>query len=94
MIKVKILKHICYTELVYDRVNKKLKCNYSKEQIEIMIFDAIQKTSEKDFRKIGKNYYILNTEYNIRITVNSNTYRVITVDKVQHDQQTAHAVKS
>jgi len=81
--KNKILNNICYTELVYERINKKLNAKLSKEQIEKIMFDVIQKTDEKHFEKIGKNYYITNIEQNIRITVNSNTFRIITADKIK-----------
>ena len=81
--KNEILKNICYTELVYERINKKLNIKLSKEQIEKLMFDAIQNTDEEYFERIGKNYYITNTEHNIRITVNSNTFRIITVDKIK-----------
>jgi len=80
MNKNKILQNICYTELVYQRINKKLNTKLSKEQIEKLMFEVIEKTEEKFFEKIGKNYYI--TSGNIRITINSNTFRVITVDKI------------
>ena len=83
--KIKILDNICYTELVYGRINKKLKSNYSKPEIEQLIFDIINKTPETFFIKIGKNYYITNDKNNIKITVNSNTYRVITVDRTIKD---------
>ena len=56
---------------------------FSKEQIEKLIVDVIKKTDEKYFEKTGKNYYIANLEHNIRITVNSNTFRVITADRVE-----------
>ena len=32
--KTEILRNICYTELVYGRINKKLNIKLSKEQIE------------------------------------------------------------
>ncbi|MFO7657722.1 MAG: DUF3781 domain-containing protein [Bacteroidales bacterium] len=35
------------------------------------------------FTKTGKNYYMTNTGNNIRITINSNIFRVITVDKIK-----------
>ena len=79
--KNEILKSICYTELVYKRINKKLNIKFSKEQIEKLMFDVIQNTDEEYFERIGKNYYITNIEHNIRITVNSNTFRVITADR-------------
>lgn len=80
--KTEILNNICYTELVYGRINKKLNSKYTKDEIERMFFDIIKKTNEIHFKKKGKNFYVTNTENNIRITINSNTYRVITVDIV------------
>lgn len=56
--KAEILKNICYTELVYGRINKKLKLNYSKSEIEELIFRIISKTPESFFERIGKNFYI------------------------------------
>ena len=78
--KAKIIHDICYTELVYNRINKKLNSTYSKPEIEKMLLNIIEETSETGFQKIGKNFYVTNAQYNIRITINSNTYRVITVD--------------
>ncbi len=80
--KQEILNSICYTELVYERINKKLNINFSKKQIEVFIFRTLKETDEKYFSKIGKNFYIKNIEKNIKITINSNTYRIITVDKL------------
>ncbi len=82
--KTEILNKICYTELVYGRINKKLKINLSKSAIEEMIFDAIKETQEIFFQRIGKNIYVTSQEKKIRITINSNTFRVITVDRVEH----------
>ena len=80
--KAEILKTICYTELVYGRINKKLKSDYSVNEIENMLFNIIETTNESCFKKKGKNVYISNEENNIRITINLNTYRVITVDRL------------
>lgn len=80
--KNEILNHICYTELVYGRINKKLNSNYSKSEIEEMLFRIIKETEIQFFHKIGKNIYVENSIDNIKITINSNTYRVITVDKI------------
>lgn len=77
-----ILNKICYTELVYERINKKLNSKFSKMEIEKKVLDIITETKEINFQKIGKNIYITNSEKNIRITINLNTYRVITVDLV------------
>ncbi len=80
--KQKILKNICYTKLVYGRINKKLHINLSNKQIEVFIYKTVKNTQEEYFSKKGKNYYITNTDKKIRITINSNTFRVITVDRV------------
>ncbi len=80
--KTNILENICYTELVYSRINKKLNTHYSKDEIEAMLFNIMKTTHEKHFQKKGKNFYVSNEENNIRITVNSNTFRVITVDVI------------
>ena len=81
--KREILKNICYTELVYGRINKKLNVRFSKNQIEKNLYKIINETEEKFFSKIGKNFYITNTENDIKITINSNTFRVITVDMIR-----------
>lgn len=81
--KQKIIENFCYTELVYGRVNKKLATDFSKEQIETFIAKILKETHYKFFTKTGKNYYVINAENNIRLTINSNTYRVITVDRIK-----------
>ncbi len=81
--KQEILENICYTELVFERINKKLNIKFSKKQIEEYIFNILKETDEILFSGIGKNIYIINTENNIRITINSNTFRVITVDRIE-----------
>jgi len=81
--KREILKNICYTGLVYGRINKKLNIKFSKKQIEEFIFKILKETEEKFFSKIGKNFYVANTENDIKITINSNTFRVITVDRIK-----------
>ena len=80
MNKIEILNNVCYTELVYGRINKKLNSQFSKIEIEKMLFDIIKETEEIYFKKTGKNIYVTNIENNIKITINSNTYRVITVE--------------
>lgn len=80
--KTEILNNICYTELVYERINKKLKTNFSKKQIEEYILKILNETKINSFSKIGKNFYVVNQEYKIKITINSNTFRIITVDKI------------
>ncbi len=80
--KKEILDKICYTELVYGRINKKLRLEHSKEKIEEMISTIISETDESEFQKIGKNIYITSNERNVRLTINSYTNRIITADQL------------
>ena len=79
--KTEILEKICYTELVYGRINKKLEAKLSKYEIEKMVHEVIIDTNIINFEKIGKNVYVINKNKNIRLTINSYTNRIITVDK-------------
>lgn len=80
--KEEILVNHCYTELVYQRINKKLSANLSKKEIEILMQKVLNETDSDSYQKIGKNYYISNKKQNIKITINSYTFRIITVDKL------------
>lgn len=80
--RTEILNRICYTEVVYDRINKKLESNYSRSEIENLIFNIINETQEMFFQRIGKNNYVTNTDRNIKIMINTNTYRIITIDRM------------
>jgi hypothetical protein len=80
--KKEILEKLCYTELVYVRINKKLKINFPNDKIEELITSIILETDEKEFTKTGKNIYITNNERNIRLTINSHTNRIITADNL------------
>ena len=80
--KKEITDKICYTELVYGRINKKLSVDFSKDKIEKMISTIISETDEAGFQKTGKNIYITNNERNIRLTINSYSNRIITADKL------------
>ena len=77
-----ILDNLCYTELVYGRINKKLKIDLSKDKIEEVITTVILETNENDFIKTGKKNYITNEKRNIMLTINSYTNRIITADKL------------
>jgi len=81
--KKEIIKNICYTDLVYGRINKKLGKSLTKTEIENYIKEVLLSTPQKDFVKTGKNYYAINRSYKIRITINSNTLRIITVDPLK-----------
>jgi hypothetical protein len=80
--KSRILNNICYTELVYGRINKKLKTTFSKSEIEKIIYKLLAATDESNFLKIGKNYYATNRKKQIRVTINSSNYRIITIEKI------------
>lgn len=80
--KTEILNKICYTELVYERINKKLNSKFSKLEIENKLLNIIKETQEEFFKRIGKNIYVSNVQKNIRITINQNTFRIITVDRI------------
>lgn len=81
-LKQTILDKVCYTELVYGRINKKLHIELSNDKIEELIFAVINETAAINFQKTGKNIYITNDERNIRLTINSFTNRIITADKL------------
>ena len=90
--KEEILNKICYTELVYGRINKKLNLELSKQKIETLISTILSETDESEFQKKGKNIYITNNERNIRLTINSYTNRIITADKLNRKQRTSNNV--
>ena len=80
--KKQILDNLCYTKLVYGRIRKKLSIEMSDEEIENYIYVAILETPPEFFEKTGKNYYIRNLKREVKITINSYTTRIITVDKI------------
>ncbi|MFT8401761.1 MAG: DUF3781 domain-containing protein [Lentilactobacillus diolivorans] len=75
-----IANQLCYTELVYQRINKKLIMNLTKVQIERFIYHVVVNADLVEQR--GKNFYIYNNQNRIIVTVNANNYRVITVSKM------------
>lgn len=68
-----ISNKICYTELVYGRINKKLDLELTKDKIETLISEILSETDKSEFEKKGKNIYITNNERSIRLTINSFT---------------------
>ena len=62
ILKNKILKNVCYTELIYDRINKKLGIDLSKKKIEKLITEIIKNIYENSITKIDKNYYLQNIQ--------------------------------
>jgi Protein of unknown function (DUF3781) len=81
--KKTILQNICFTDLVYARINKKLNINLSKAEIELLIVDIINKSADNQFEKKGKNIYITSDYEQVRLTINSFTNRIITADKLK-----------
>nr|WP_320022718.1 DUF3781 domain-containing protein [uncultured Draconibacterium sp.] len=82
-VKNKIAEKICYTELVYGRINKKLNIELPHDKIEEMVRTIINETEESAFQQKGKNIYVANKTRKIRLTINSNTFRIITADKLK-----------
>ena len=84
IIKLKdlILQNICYTDLVYGRIRKKLNQNLTNREIEEYILRLIQEIPPGDIIIRGKNYYLSNFKEQVRLTINRNTFRIITADKM------------
>ena len=81
MEREKIKANICYTELVYDRIRKKLNIQLDNVNIENLISKIIS-DDKSILDKRGKNFYVANKKMGIEVTINSNNYRVITASKV------------
>lgn len=58
--KTEILVKICYTDLVYERIKKKLNIQLPNGEIEKMIYEIIEETDKTKFQKKGENIYIYN----------------------------------
>lgn len=76
-----IIKNITYTELVHDRVNKKLGTDLNHQEIENWVQITLHKPDCKIQRK-GKNYYITSKSQYVRLTINASNYRLITVNRI------------
>lgn len=74
------LDNICYTPLVFGRVNKKLATDFSNDEIQAMVNRIIQ-NSDTSFEKRGKNFYLRNQK--TELVVNSFNYRLITANKIK-----------
>ncbi|WP_300559440.1 DUF3781 domain-containing protein [Companilactobacillus sp.] len=80
MIK-QIMENICYTELVFDRINKKLGTDLNQSEIKSFIQTTL-KRHDCVIEHLGKNYYVTCPSQYIRLTVNASNYRLITVDRI------------
>ena len=81
-----IILKICYTALVYGRIQKKLKVDWSNETIEAYIKEMLLDDMNNEYVKIGKNFYITSHKRNVKLTINSYTNRIITADLI-HDKR-------
>ncbi|MGL5436910.1 MAG: DUF3781 domain-containing protein [Lachnospiraceae bacterium] len=80
-VKTFVLEHICYTNLVFVRINKKLKMSLSPDEIRDFVYGVV--VSDKCLiYKHGKNYYACNESAGVQITINSFNCRVITADRI------------
>ncbi len=80
--KEEIIKKHGFTDLVYGRINKKLSLNLTKLEVEKLVLQILEETDIQFFEKIGKNFYVSNHNHHIKLTINSNTFRVITASKI------------
>jgi len=76
-----IKRRVCYTDLVYQRVNKKLKVDLSRPEIEQLVQNILG-DAQTTVEKRGKNYYVSGLAYSTRLTINSFKFRLITVDRL------------
>ncbi|MFD1454877.1 DUF3781 domain-containing protein [Levilactobacillus lanxiensis] len=71
--------HVCYTELVYQRVNKKLSVDLSPVDVEALVFAVLDDDASR-VEKLGKNYCVTNSARGVQLVINSINYRLITVN--------------
>ncbi|MBL3530567.1 DUF3781 domain-containing protein [Companilactobacillus zhachilii] len=74
------LDNVCYTPLVFGRVNKKLQVNLSNVEIKTLV-EQIIRNKTTTIVKNGKNYYLQNND--IELVINSFNYRLITINKIK-----------
>lgn len=80
-VKSFVLEHLCYSNLVFGRINKKLKSNLSPKEIEEFVYRMVS-SDDCMIYKCGKNYYACNETTGVQITINSFNCRVITADTI------------
>lgn len=74
------LDNICYTPLVFGRVNKKLAVDLTNGEIQNLVNQIIQ-SPDTTFEKRGKNFYLQNQQ--TELVINSFNYRLITANKIK-----------
>ena len=73
---------VCYTNLVYQRVNKKLKVELSRSEIKKLVQNILI-DDQTTVEKWGKNYYVSGLAYSTQLTINSFNFRLITADRLK-----------
>jgi len=77
-----IQSSVCYTPLVYERVNKKLSQIMSPTQVDELVTRVLNSEYASIISR-GKNYYIEERTEGVILTINKNNYRLITINKSQ-----------
>ncbi|MBZ5992696.1 DUF3781 domain-containing protein [Leuconostoc gelidum] len=77
-----IQSSVCYTPLVYERVNKKLSQIVSPTQVDELVTRVLNSEYASIISR-GKNYYIEERTEGVILTINKNNYRLITINKSQ-----------
>ncbi|WP_318765025.1 DUF3781 domain-containing protein [Lactiplantibacillus carotarum] len=75
-----IKSKLCYTPLVFERVNKKLDLNQDEAATKALVNHVLAQPDGIDRR--GKNYYVQSRKYQVELTVNASNYRLITVNRI------------
>ncbi|MBR2858250.1 DUF3781 domain-containing protein [bacterium] len=60
------VNNVCYTELVFNRVNKKLKNNWDILTIKYIVNDILT-SKDSDYKLNGKNWYVSDKNANGRL---------------------------
>lgn len=72
------LDNVCYTPLVFGRVNKKLSTTMTNEEIQQLVNQIIS-DPKTIINQNGKNYYLQNDT--VELVINSFNYRLITASR-------------
>lgn len=76
-----LVAKVCYTPLVFARVNKKLQQQLTPDEIKHLVQLVLADERSVIIRR-GKNFYLTNHFYQLCLTINASTYRLITADKI------------
>lgn len=83
-LKLSISNKFRNTKMGFIRIKKNLCIsNLSDEKTETHLKEIILSTTLKDIESIGKNHYFKNAKYNAILTINSNTFTIITAKQIK-----------